>query len=942
MVRRAPPERALCGIGAYGYFRKVKRLLPVLLSLAALTVKGQQASWQQRTNYTIDVTLDAATKSLDGFERLTYHNASPDTLRYIWFHLWPNAFKNDRTAFTDQQLRNGDTRYYFASKDEHGYINRLDFRVNGAAARTEDHPQWIDVVKLLLPSPLPPGSTATITTPFHVKLPYNFSRGGFAGNSFQVTQWYPKPAVYDEKGWHPMPYLDQGEFYSEFGSYDVRIKAPVKYIVAATGSLQPDDASGPQPVAAQGNAAKSLTHRYTQQNAHDFAWFADTGFIVKSDTCRLPSGHVINVSTYYTSAEKKYWDSSLYYAKAALRFYSTEVGDYPYDVCKVVQGPDAFGGGMEYPTITVIEPIHSARELDITIAHEIGHNWFYGALANNERDAPWLDEGFNSYYERRYTRARYGADTDAGFEELLFLTLVHQKRDQPIATPADSMTDANYQLVTYYKTARWLEGIEQTLGRESMQRMMQGWYAQNKFRHVQPEDFYRHLQRWAPRAAATFPAQLQHLGALPIQQRKAGTALLTPFQPKTFQSYLQQPKRAAWLLSPAFGANRYDRLMIGAVLTNYLLPPPKLRLLLLPLYATGPKQWNGLGRLSYSMYPDRGPKRIELFTAASTFSYNEFTDDKDRRFTARFFKVAPGAELEFRNRDRRSLQRRLLQWKSYFIGEQPFRISYDSVITATDTTLALNTSKRDLRFSVHQLAFRIDNIRALYPYSAAAWVQTSAYFTRLHLEGNYFFNYPKGGGLSLRAFAGKLLYDRHRSDYPYGLFPGRFFLNMSGASGEEDYTYSHYFVGRSAFEGITSQQIAIRDGGFKMRTPLLSQPVGQSDDWLTALNFNTSIPEAVNPLRVLPIKVPLHLFFDIGTQAGAWEAGATGGRFLFEGGLHLPVAGGLVNFYFPIVYSKVYREYAQSMYPKNRFFKTMTFSIDLQRTSGLIKNQRLF
>ncbi|RYZ19398.1 MAG: hypothetical protein EOO16_20030, partial [Chitinophagaceae bacterium] len=747
--------------------------------------------------------------------------------------------------------------------------------------------------------------------------------------------------VYDEKGWHPMPYLDQGEFYGEFGSYDVRITAPVKYTVAATGQAAPkkdlsetiDDNTSYKP-------KRDQTFQYRAENVHDFAWFADTGFIVKTDTCRLPSGRVINVSTYYTSAEKKLWDSSLYYAKAALRFYSTEVGDYPYDVCKVVQGPEAFGGGMEYPTITVIEPIHSAQELDITIAHEIGHNWFYGALANNERDAPWLDEGFNTYFERKYAHARYRNDGDA--EELLYLTLERQKRAVPIATPADSMTDANYTLVTYFKTARWLEGIERDLGRDSMRQLMQSWYTEHRFRHVQPEDFFRHLKRWTPTHADQYTAQVYQQNALPIQRLRPRSALLTPLWPKSYSNYLAAPQRNAWLLAPAFGVNQYDRFMVGLIFTNYLLPPPRLRLLLLPLYATGPNQWNGLGRLSYSMYPDRGPKRIELFTAASTFSYNEFTDDKDRRFTARFFKVAPGAELEFRNRDGRSLQRRLLQWKSYFIGEQPFRISYDSVITPTDTTLALNTSKRDLRYSVHQLAFRINNIRALYPYSAAAWVQTSAYFTRLHLEGNYFFNYPKGGGLSLRAFAGKLLYDRHRSDYPYGLFPGRFFLSMSGASGEEDYTYSHYFVGRSAFEGITSQQIAIRDGGFKMRTPLLSQPVGQSDDWLTALNFNTSVPDAVNPLRVLPIKVPLHLFFDIGTQAGAWESGATGGRFLFEGGLHLPVAGGLVNFYFPIVYSKVYREYAQSMYPTNRFFKTMTFSIDLQRTSGLIKNQRLF
>ncbi len=144
-------------------------------------------------------------KTLDGYEKLIYSNNSPDTLRFIWFHLWPNAYKNDRTAFSDQLLENGNTNFYFATKEQRGYINRLDFKADGATAKTEDHPQHIDIIKVVLPAPLPPNAKTTITTSFHVKLPFNFSRGGYDGESFQVTQWYPKPAVYDKNGWHEMP-----------------------------------------------------------------------------------------------------------------------------------------------------------------------------------------------------------------------------------------------------------------------------------------------------------------------------------------------------------------------------------------------------------------------------------------------------------------------------------------------------------------------------------------------------------------------------------------------------------------------------------------------------------------------------------------------------------------------------------------------------------------
>src|SRR5580698_10230934 len=171
----------------------------IILSLTAcfLSLAGYaQHYWQQEVDYTIDVTLNPKDRSLDGFISMQYTNHSPDTLFFIWMHLWPNAYKNDRTAFSEQLLINGRTDFYFSDKEQRGYINRLDFHIDGLTAQLEDHPRYIDIIRVILPRPLPPGGITTITTPFHVKLPYNFSRGGFAGAAFQATQWYPKPAVY--------------------------------------------------------------------------------------------------------------------------------------------------------------------------------------------------------------------------------------------------------------------------------------------------------------------------------------------------------------------------------------------------------------------------------------------------------------------------------------------------------------------------------------------------------------------------------------------------------------------------------------------------------------------------------------------------------------------------------------------------------------------------
>jgi len=148
-------------------------LRKIFLSLFIFSFQYSALSqyWQQQTDYIIEVSLNDKLHTLDGFEKIIYTNNSPDTLKYIWFHLWPNAYKNDKTAYTDQALENGSTDFYFSTKEQKGYINRLDFKVNGAAAKTEDHPNYIDIIRVVLPKPLPPLQQITVTTPFHVKLP---------------------------------------------------------------------------------------------------------------------------------------------------------------------------------------------------------------------------------------------------------------------------------------------------------------------------------------------------------------------------------------------------------------------------------------------------------------------------------------------------------------------------------------------------------------------------------------------------------------------------------------------------------------------------------------------------------------------------------------------------------------------------------------------------
>ena len=916
--------------------------------------------WQQQVNYVIDVSLNDQLHTLDGFEKITYVNNSPDTLTYIWFHLWPNAYKNDQTAFSDQMLQNGDTKFYFSSKEERGYINRLDFKVNGSPARTEDHPNHIDIIKLLLPKPLSPSQQITITTPFHVKLPYNFSRGGHDGQSYQITQWYPKPAVFDAKGWHEMPYLHQGEFYSEFGNYDVRITVPGNYIVAATGEMQGDEGIAlkeknyaqrelnpekAKPVSGKTNPvnkgfikkekfpASSLSTKtvvFKQDKVHDFAWFADKRFLIDHDTVLLPSGKSVDVYSYYLTRFKTgehYNNPAVEFAKDAIKFYSGEVGEYPYNTLSVVEGPESFGGGMEYPTITVISPISELKALDVIIAHEVGHNWFYGILASNEREHPWMDEGMNSFFEKKYTEAKYGRMPQ--LEELLFQTKARQKTDQPIATEAENFSVTNYLTVPYHKAAKWMQFLEEQYGKEEFRKKMKVYFEEWKFKHPSPEDFKKNILG-ADHSNDSLFLFLYRKDILPNQQLK-GSIVYSPFKKNSIKNYLSNPSKNAVFISPALGGNSYDKLMIGALFTNYKLPPSKFQFLFAPLYATGSKQLNGIGKLSYSVFSNKKIRAAEFFLNGASFSMNQFTDSVGNKYFAGFQKMVPGIKLTFKESDPRSTAKKYIQWKTFLIREGGFRFGTDTIISGDTSYKQAVSIKRENR-SLNQLQLVYQNVRALYPFDVNLTIDQVDDMIRPAFTANYFFNYPKGGGLAARLFVGSLFYLNGRSLLK-SFSTDRYHLNMTGPDGYEDYTYSNYFLGRNKFEGMASQQIMLRDGGFKFRTDLLGDEVGKTDRWLTALNFSSTIPEKINPLSVLPIKIPLRIFADVGTYAEAWDRSTEGDRFLFDAGLQISLYHEMINIYMPIVYSRIYSDYYKSYLSEKRFLKTISFSINLDTRS---------
>jgi Peptidase family M1 domain len=527
----------------------MKKYTVVSAFLLAAKTLSAQVYWQQEVNYNIRVSLNDTAHTLKGFITIEYINNSPDKLDFIWMHLWPNAYKNKNTALFRQIASNNTRSSKMKRFTGWGYIDSLDFKVDSKAVIIEPDPVNIDIVKLLLPAPLAPGERISISTPFFTKLPDYFSRMGHTGNYYyMIAQWYPKPAVYDRKGWHPIPYLDLGEFYSEFGSFDVSITLPCSYVVAATGNLQTANeleaykSSGTanrrmlDSVIAENKRPNSLetainrldmqlpatiyntgskTLHFTETQVHDFAWFACKDLLIQYDTLKV-DGNTIDVFAFHHPESGVTWYNSSHFVKEAVKYYSAAAGAYPYKTVKAVEGPEnEYSGGMEYPTVTMITKPGATQEgLDGLITHEVGHNWFYGILASNEREHPWMDEGINTYYEFKYEAEKYrtnpifggnvppylnNLEADGVLLEVYKLINNMVPIDTPVETPADKFTSKeDYAATVYLKTALWLYIIELSTSKQELNNVMRAYYHQWKFKHPYPEDFLDVIEKLIP------------------------------------------------------------------------------------------------------------------------------------------------------------------------------------------------------------------------------------------------------------------------------------------------------------------------------------------------------------------------------------------------------------------------------------------------------------
>ena len=514
----------------------MKSVFTILFAFISLTALMAKPYFQQEVHYKIDVTLHPRSNTYSGSEQVTYINHSPDTLTFIWFHLYPNAYRNTKTPFARQMEKQCKSSFYFSKKEDRGFLDLQSVRVDNQPVKYYARGDSIDEVKILLPRPLTPGDSVVLHFEFLGKFPIVFSRMGHWGKyHYAATQWYPKVVVYDKFGWHPDSYLNQGEFYGEYGTFDVSITLPQSFVIDATGMLihSPKEEIFMQQLADTTayfltldkrerksfirrwyaskknslNLNQTKTVHFHAEKVHNFAWFAGYDYMVM----RKVHNHGVLTNVLVQPKLAYAWRHVPEFAQKTVAFYSAHVGPFQYPKASVVQGDLKAGGGMEYPMITIISSpaTHGTNLLEMVVMHEIGHNWFMGMLGSDERRSTFLDEGMNSFLEMKYMEHYHGKYNLTDFKNMFygldFLrdigewqtmqmsygSKVSMHDDQPLNLRAEAYSQSNYGAINYHKGALMLLALESYLTPKVFWLGMHEYYRRWNGKHPTVEDFFR-------------------------------------------------------------------------------------------------------------------------------------------------------------------------------------------------------------------------------------------------------------------------------------------------------------------------------------------------------------------------------------------------------------------------------------------------------------------
>ncbi len=455
--------------------------------------------WQQRVAYTMEVRLDDADHRFTGTSRLAYTNNSPDTLREVFFHLYLNAFKpGSEMDVRSRTIEDPDTRVgsriAALAPDEVGDLRVTALEQDGRVAELEP---LGTVLRVRLPKPLLPRKSTTLTYAFSGQVPVQIRRTGrnnAEGVAYSMTQWYPKLAEYDQRGWHAIPYVGR-EFHGVWGDMDVTIELDSAYTVAATGVLQNPEQVGhgyPTRKPLKRPADGRLRWHFVARDVHDFAWAADKDFrhVVRP----MDDGPELHYFHKDQPELEAVWKELPAYMERSFRFMNERFGRYPWPQYSFVQGGD---GGMEYPMLTLITGKRRLGSLVGVSVHESVHSWYYGVLASNEGRYPWMDEGMTEYAGSEVMKELFNEEGDphAGAHEG-YHAMVESGRHEPPSMHADHFrTNRGYGATAYSFGELFVDQLGAVVGERTLANGLKRYYEACKFKHPEPIDLERVMEK---------------------------------------------------------------------------------------------------------------------------------------------------------------------------------------------------------------------------------------------------------------------------------------------------------------------------------------------------------------------------------------------------------------------------------------------------------------
>ncbi len=466
------------------------------------------AYWQQYLAYEIEASLDPDSALLTGSETIRYANHSPDTLDRVTLNLGQNVFApgNPRNRFAP--ITGGMTL-------ERLVVQGRDLTPAAPAGRSLP-----TVVQVTLPDSLAPGATAELEIAWRFVVPEHTFRMGRDGHEvFFLGQWYPQIAVYDDlRGWDRDPYMGDGEFYLEYGDFDVAVTVPEGWLVGASGVLlNPADVLTSEARArldtartardvvhvvtvedrdagratARGGSVGTLTWRYRAEHVRDFAWGTSNRYVWDATVARYPDDDGAErtslIQTLYRP-DRPNWDRSAAYARHAIESHSRW---YPYPYPQMTVDEGVIGGGMEYPMVTIIGGGRTPLRLYGVISHELAHMWWPMVVGSDEKAYAWMDEGLASFSEDVFTPTLF-PEEKAGLNSMNgYLRIAGSDRETPSMRHADLYGPfGNRGVASYGKPASVFRALRTILGHDVFDRALRTYIRRWAFKHPDALDLF--------------------------------------------------------------------------------------------------------------------------------------------------------------------------------------------------------------------------------------------------------------------------------------------------------------------------------------------------------------------------------------------------------------------------------------------------------------------